>query len=421
MVLAPADRECRVHFEDGTQITLARGTQGRINALSYRRGATFALNHGHVDLAVIHRLSARWDVAAGPFDVRVTGTRFAVDWTPSPEHFTLRVSEGEVHVSGCRQAPDTSVRAGQGLEGDASHRCTNIEPPAGPDPVARIETPVPPRADPTPTVVRNERRRPSAGGRLAMRNPESLGKAERPNPPAAEPSLSQLTERDWSASSGLAPEIKLGPRRLAVGSDGRLTGPEPGSLIAIGGLGTRFSIPSKAVGSNIRTVNGELNGIVETPWTFSSSTTTLGRNLYLQDGALCTRGRIPALTCDDEKIPIARCDWKTNWGALIQWQPRNGEAWGSQASSSVALDYHGNAVGYRLVAHRQGDPDDVYYCVDSYRSGQRVTPSHFNLHCWKGGGTHLADFSKVDYFSLQVSSLETAQRFRFCVSSIDLR
>jgi hypothetical protein len=396
LVSSPADHECHVFFEEGTRITLARGTQGRIDALSYRRGASFAIDHGHVDLAVVHRDDARWDVLAGPFDVHVTGTRFAVDWIPSSQRFALRVSEGEVRVSGCRQRPDASVRAGQGLDGDSSANCFEPVPaPAAPVPsVAGDETPVPPHAETTPAPsMRIERKRPLAGGKLAMRSPEPSVKAAHLPPPAAEPSASQLTERDWSVSSGLAPEIKPGPRRLTVGSDGRLSGVEPGTMGAIGGLATTFFYPPHA----------------------------MSNNMYLEDGALCTRGRIAALNCNDEKLPNMRCDWKTNWGALIQWRPRDGQAWGTQAPSSLALEYRGKSGYYRLVAHRQGDPDDLMYCVDGYRSGQKVTPSQFNLQCWAGGGTHLTDFSKVDYFSLQVMSGETAQRFRLCISAIDLR
>lgn len=405
-VSAPADRECRVLFEEGTQITLAMGTQGRISPLSYRRGASFALAHGHVDLAVVHRASARWSVLAGPYDVRVTGTRFAVDWSPSREHFTLRVSEGEVHVSGCSQRPDTSVRAGQGLEGDAAHGCTNLAPPSPPAPAPRAPVtqapapeptraePTPARAEPTPApVARSERKRPTAGGKLAMRSPEASAKTERPNPPASEAPVPQLTTRDWSASSGLAPEIKPGPRRLTVGSDGRLAGREPGTLNAIGGVATIFSFPP----------------------------TAQANNLYLEDGALCTRGRIAALKCQDERIPTMRCDYDSNWGVLIQWRPREGQVWGNQAASSVALEFRGKTSSYRVVAHREGDPDDRVFCVENYRSGQSLTPSHFSLNCWAGGGAQLRDFTKVDYFSLQVSSAEAAQRFRFCISAIDLR
>ncbi len=177
-----------------------------------------------------------------------------------------------------------------------------------------------------------------------MRSPELSGKPAHPAPPATAPSVPQLTERDWSASSGFAPEIKPGPRRLTVGSDGRLSGVEPGSLGAIGGLAT----------------------------TFFYSPHALSDNMYLDDGALCTRGRIAALNCNDEKIPNMRCDWKTNWGALVQWRPRDGQAWGNHAASSISLEYRGRSGPYRLVAHRQGDPDDLMYCLDGYRSGQRV-------------------------------------------------
>lgn len=423
-VSAPADRECGVLFEDGTRISLARGTQGRIDAHSYRRGASFALDHGHVDLAVVHRASARWNVLAGPFDVRVTGTRFSVAWAPSSQRFALRVSEGEVHVSGCNQRPDTAVRAGQGLDGDSTQTCTDLQPPPLPAveppivPVAHAQAPEPPRTEPAnPVVSRNERRRAQGGGKLAMRSPEPPVKAERASPHATEPSPSQLTDRDWSASSGLAPEIKFGPRRLTVGRDGRLIGQEPGMISAIGGEATSFSFPTNAEGYN----QGLTTGIIQSRPALSFPTNPLGNNLYVEDGALCTRGRIAALNCSDEKLPFQRCNWKTNWGVLIQWRPRDGHAWGDQATSSVALEYRGRTGVYRLVAHREGDPDDLTFCVDGYRPGQRVTPSQFNLRCWTDSGTHLPDFSKVDAFSLQVSSEETSQRFRFCVSAIDLR
>ncbi len=399
-ISTPADRECRVSFEDGTQMTLAKQTQGRIDALSYRRGASFALDHGQVDLAVVHRPSAQWNVAAGPFDVRVTGTRFAVGWTPSSQHFTLRVSEGEVRVKGCHQRPDTSVRAGQALEGDASRVCTNIEPspaPAPPSPtvpVVHAQAPSPSRPEPAPaSPARIENKRQAASSRLALRNLDVSGKAGRAEKPVTEPTPPQLTDRDWSVSSGLAPEIKPGPRRLSVGADGRLTGAAPGTLIAIGGDATRFSPP----------------------------TGVMTDNLYLEDGALCTRGKIAALRCRDEKLPIMRCDWDFNWGVLIRWQPRGGQEWGDHAASSVALEFRGKSTRYRLIAHRQGDPADRIYCVDNYRSGRSVTPSQFTSQCWRGGGSPLPDFSQVDYFSLQVNSEETAQRFRFCVSAIDLR
>jgi hypothetical protein len=248
-----------------------------------------------------------------------------------------------------------------------------------------------PRVEPTATHA--ERKRATASGRLAMRNPDPAGKLTRPASPAAEPPPAQLTARDWSASSGLAPEIMPGPRRLTVGGDGHLTGPEPGSLIAIGGVATAFAFPANSP----------------------------AKNMYLEDAALCTRGKIAALRCEDEKIPTMHCDWDSNWGVLIQWSPRDGRAWGSHAASSMALEYRGKTTRYRLVAHREGDPSDRTFCVENYRSGRTVTPSQFTASCWNGGGAQLPDFSKVDTFSLQVTSEETDQRFRFCISAIDLR
>jgi hypothetical protein len=152
--------------------------------------------------------------------------------------------------------------------------------------------------------------------------------------------------------------------------------------------------------------------------TFSAG--SLSDHLYLDHDMLCTRGKIAELTCADEKIP-ARCNWATNWGVEIQWQPRtDSKAWGSPASSSIAIEYRGKPSHYRLVAHRQGDPLEKVYCIENYRSGQAVAPSDFKLDCWNPGGASLSDFTRIDSFSLQVASRETSRRFNFCLSAVSL-
>jgi len=108
----------------------------------------------------------------------------------------------------------------------------------------------------------------------------------------------------------------------------------------------------------------------------------------------------------DEAGQPKRCDWDTNWGVLMMWYTREDQkAWDGDARSRIAFEFRSNLGHYRLVAHRAGDPARRAYCVGNYRSGLNVAPSDFE-DCWNSGGSRLTDFTKIDYFALQLLSEE---------------
>jgi ferric-dicitrate binding protein FerR (iron transport regulator) len=394
------ERGCTVASDDGTRITLGKGTHGQLRALG-PSGAELVLRSGHADLAVIHRPGVRWAVLAGPFEVRVTGTRFEVDWAPEQARFRLEVSEGEVSVTGGPLRDPTPVRAGNRFEQVATttghalpgDRGAGLQATAALAQAVSAEAPGKTGAELAPaTAARVEHRRGALSSKPVVRGPSLVAKEE---PAVAEPPVAVVEPlgRDWTASSAEDDEPALGPGRLTIGADGKLAEGAAGPVLAIGGEGTRFSLPAES----------------------------LPDNLYLDRGMLCTRGKIAELACAEEKIPAMRCNWATNWGVLIQWHPRSdGQAWGSRAASSVAMEYRGKAGHYRLVAHREGDPAKQVYCIENYRSGRAVVPSEFKFACWAPGGAGLPDFTKIDSFSLQVASQETSLRFRFCLSAVSL-
>jgi hypothetical protein len=401
---APDNRECTLASDDGTRITLGNATRGQLRALG-RIGAELVLQSGHADLSVVHRPGVRWEVLAGHFKVRVTGTRFAVDWAPEQGHLSLGVSQGEVSVSG-GSLRDRRVRAGETVEVDSaaggtdlSNLGADLRPTPAPVPAAPAEigkkTAANTIASPGPAAS-NERKRGAPGGKPVVRSPALVVRPSPPAPTAAfptEPPIAALepAAKAWPASDAEDDAPAPGKGRLTVGANGKLADGAGGPVLAIGGVGTTFSAGS------------------------------LSDHLYLDHDMLCTRGKIAELTCADEKIPTTRCNWATNWGVEIQWQPRtDGKAWGSRADSSLAIEYRGKTSHYRLVAHRQGDPLERVYCIENYRSGQAVAPSDFKLDCWNPGGASLSDFTRIDSFSLQVASRETSRRFNFCLSAVSL-
>lgn len=105
-----------VHFSDGSEADLASGTEARIQNLT-SHGAEVVLTRGSMRLHVTHKPQASWKVAAGPYEVRVTGTAFGVSW--SNETFDLRLETGSVIVTG-PLAPSIPLKAGQHLFGGAA-------------------------------------------------------------------------------------------------------------------------------------------------------------------------------------------------------------------------------------------------------------------------------------------------------------
>jgi len=112
------DAEQSLRFSDGSSVVAGPHTTTRVMQIS-PDGAHLTLERGHIDAHVVHRDASRWQVAAGPFIVHVTGTRFRVTWDPQTEKLAVRVSEGKVEVTGDGR-PKHELTAGSVLELSAS-------------------------------------------------------------------------------------------------------------------------------------------------------------------------------------------------------------------------------------------------------------------------------------------------------------
>ncbi|HLK38888.1 MAG TPA: hypothetical protein VKU41_19135 [Polyangiaceae bacterium] len=114
-------------FSEGTRVVMAPGSRGRVDALR-RSGASFLLERGRVSARVMHRTNADWRFLAGPFEVRVTGTRLGVDWDPAQERFAVRVEEGSVEVRGPNVGEPQVVREGEQCVVDVPRRTARLGP-----------------------------------------------------------------------------------------------------------------------------------------------------------------------------------------------------------------------------------------------------------------------------------------------------
>lgn len=90
-------------FSDGTVVTVEGGARAQVSETT-ERGARFRLDSGRMAFDVVPRPNrGNWSVDAGPFQVRVTGTVFTVDWNASEGSLRVEVTRGHVVVEGAGQ------------------------------------------------------------------------------------------------------------------------------------------------------------------------------------------------------------------------------------------------------------------------------------------------------------------------------
>lgn len=106
--------ELAVAFEDGSRVVLSSGASLRTEMVG-PSSASLELERGRAQVRVVHARATHWMVRAGSYQVRVTGTRFSLDWRPETSAFAVVVDEGSVRVSGGLLAQSLDIRAGQSM------------------------------------------------------------------------------------------------------------------------------------------------------------------------------------------------------------------------------------------------------------------------------------------------------------------
>jgi hypothetical protein len=103
-----------LRFSDGSQVTLPPRAEAHVDALD-AQGATVALEEGTVEVSVVHRAQTRWEIRAGRYHIRVTGTRFSAGWDRRAQALTVTMREGSVEVTGPGLKAPAHVVTGQRL------------------------------------------------------------------------------------------------------------------------------------------------------------------------------------------------------------------------------------------------------------------------------------------------------------------
>jgi len=137
---APETSSLPLRFSDGTRVQIAPHARMRLLELG-PEGAKLALESGRAGFDVVHRGNRRWELHAGRFLVRVTGTRFDVSWWPKEDQFELVLYEGQVELAGCGFAEGRKLAAGQTVRASCRDGAVEVAysaaPPPSGEPVAR--------------------------------------------------------------------------------------------------------------------------------------------------------------------------------------------------------------------------------------------------------------------------------------------
>jgi transmembrane sensor len=108
---APDRSPLSLDFSDGSRFELTPKSKARVTELG--SSARVELANGSLHVRVVPHRAAAWHIDAGPFGVRITGTRFVVSYDPAREVFELAMDEGEVELSGCVFGKGRKLAGGQ--------------------------------------------------------------------------------------------------------------------------------------------------------------------------------------------------------------------------------------------------------------------------------------------------------------------
>ena len=180
-VLAPpAGQAMAAVFSDGSRVVVGDHSNARIDAVD-ADGATVILDEGHLEASIVHRAHTRWEVRAGGYRIRVTGTRFSAAWNRQAQALTVRLYEGSVEVTGPGVVGSPAkVRTGHVLRATARGALLSLATAEPASPQARLTDAHPGEAAGPVTAP------PLNTPTLAVAEPASEGAASAPASAASE-------------------------------------------------------------------------------------------------------------------------------------------------------------------------------------------------------------------------------------------
>ena len=109
---APDTAPLPLDFSDGSRFELKARARARVVGLE-RSSPRVELASGALFVHVVPGGPGTWHIDAGPFGVKVTGTRFLVSYEPESDRFEVSMEEGQVELTGCVFGKGRKLAVGQ--------------------------------------------------------------------------------------------------------------------------------------------------------------------------------------------------------------------------------------------------------------------------------------------------------------------
>jgi hypothetical protein len=97
--VAPGEAELPLSFSDGSRVMIRERAGLRVSQAAPDKTVVL-VEGGAARFEIVPKSSMHWEVAAGPYVVRVTGTSFELTWTATTQTLELQMQAGVVHVFG---------------------------------------------------------------------------------------------------------------------------------------------------------------------------------------------------------------------------------------------------------------------------------------------------------------------------------
>jgi hypothetical protein len=112
--IRPVDTDTRIRFSEGSEVVLDEEARTQVRDLT-ADGGRIVLTQGRAHTFFVPKPHARWQVAAGPYVVQVTGTIFDVEWSEENQALDVWLRKGSVTVRGPMIGGGVTMTHGQHL------------------------------------------------------------------------------------------------------------------------------------------------------------------------------------------------------------------------------------------------------------------------------------------------------------------
>ena len=181
-----------IRFQGGSEVSLSSDAAARI-ITSTTDAVRIDLATGKVDCSINGNHHTTWQVEAGPYTVKVTGTVFSTEWHPNGSKLDVTVSRGSVLVTGANlNSHGVQLSVGDHLRVDGEKALIALNPESTEEPSAEVDVASSVEVAPEPEIAPVLTQDDHSGSNEAPAQSERVRISTPKNAPADQSELDRL-------------------------------------------------------------------------------------------------------------------------------------------------------------------------------------------------------------------------------------